>query len=75
MEEIIEFADANAKSKRKKAKVIFEGPCAYSSLDYDRNTGHFYLLYEKGTEQDDANPYAEGLNIAEFDLEWLMQEI
>ena len=62
------------------AQVIFEGPAAYSSLDYDKNTGHFYLLYEKGHEaqdgaEPDTNPYAKGLSIAEFDLEWLLQGI
>ncbi len=59
----------------REAKVIFEGPAAYSSLDYDKTTGHFYLLYEKGNHQDGKNPYAEGLSVAEFDLEWLMQGI
>ena len=59
----------------REARVIFEGPAAYSSLDYDKTTGHFYLLYEKGNDQDGKNPYAEGLSIAEFDLEWLLQEI
>ena len=57
------------------ARVIFEGPAAYSSLDYDKTTGRFYLLYEKGNEKDGDNPYAEGLSIAEFDLEWLLQGI
>ena len=33
------------------------------------------MLYEKGNDQDGKNPYAEGLSIAEFDLEWLLQGI
>ncbi len=59
----------------REARVIFEGPAAYSSLDYDKTTGHFYLLYEKGNVKSGNNPYAEGLSIAEFDLEWLLQRI
>ena len=53
------------------SKVIYDGPAAYSSLDFDKNTGHFYLLYERGGIEDN-NPYAEGLYVAEFDLEWLL---
>jgi hypothetical protein len=55
----------------REAKVIFDGPCAYSSLDYDKNTGHFFLFYERGIE----NPYSKGLYVAEFDLEWLLESI
>lgn len=60
------------------ARVIYDGPAAYSSLDYDKNTGHFYLLYERGhIDQDPSgpSPYTEGLCVAEFDLEWLLQFI
>ena len=53
-------------------KVIFDGPCAYSSMDYDKNTGHFFLLYEKGDDAKGASPYTEGLCVAEFDLAWLL---
>ena len=56
------------------AKVIFDGPCAYSSLDYDKNTGHFYLLYEKGNPEKGKGPCSEGLCVAEFDLEWLLTQ-
>lgn len=55
-----------------KEKVIFDGPCAYSSLDYDKNSGHFFLLYEKGDPEKGSSPYTEGLCVAEFDLEWLL---
>ena len=53
-------------------KVIFDGPCAYSSLDYDKKTGHFFLFYEKGDDTKGTSPYTEGLCVAEFDLEWLL---
>ena len=56
------------------ARVIFDGPAAYSSLDYDKKSGHFFLLYEKGDPQKGSKPYTEGLAVAEFDLEWLLQE-
>ena len=54
------------------ARVIFDGPAAYSSLDYDRNSGHFFLLYEKGNAEKGQSPYTEGLCVAEFDLQWLL---
>lgn len=57
------------------ARVIFDGPCAYSSLDYDKKSGHFFLLYEKGDTQKGTSPYTEGLSVAEFDLEWLLEHI
>ncbi|MBQ3083821.1 MAG: exo-alpha-sialidase [Clostridia bacterium] len=57
------------------ARVIFDGPCAYSGLDYDKNSGHFFLLYERGTKDADSSPYAKGLYVAEFDTEWLLQAI
>lgn len=56
-------------------KVIFDGPCAYSSLDYDKKSGHFFLLYEKGDDAKGNSPYTEGLCVAEFDLEWLLENI
>ena len=59
----------------REAKIIFDGPSAYSSLDYDRNTGHFFLLYEKGDDAKGTSPYTEGLCVAEFDLEWLLENI
>ncbi len=54
------------------AKVVYGGPCAYSSLDYDKTSGHFFLLYERGNPEKGAGPYNEGLYVAEFDLEWLL---
>ncbi len=57
-----------------KTRLIFDGPCAYSSLDYDKNSGHFFLLYERGDAQKGKSPYTEGLFVAEFDLEWLLHE-
>lgn len=56
-------------------KVIFDGPCAYSSLDYNKRSGHFFLLYEKGNDVKGSSPYTEGLCVAEFDLEWLLEHI
>ena len=50
------------------AKTIFEGPCAYSSLDFSPVDQHFYLIYEKGSER----PYTLGISAVEFDLEWLL---
>ncbi len=57
----------------REARVIFDGPAAYSSLDYDKQSGHFFLLYEKGDAQLGKSPYAKGICVAEFDLEWLLQ--
>lgn len=56
------------------AKVFYNGPCAYSSLDYDRNTGHFFLIYERGNPEKGRGPYNEGLFVAEFDLDWLLSK-
>ena len=53
-----------------KTKLIWEKACAYSSLDYSKTDGHFYLLYERG----DENPYGHGIAVREFDLEWLLAE-
>jgi sialidase-1 len=53
-----------------KTKLIWEKACAYSSLDYSKADGHFYLLYERG----DENPYGDGIAVREFDLEWLLAE-
>ena len=55
--------------------VIFDGPAAYSSLNYDKHAGHFLLLYEKGDTQKSTSPYALGLCVAEFDLPWLLQNL
>ena len=57
----------------REARVIFDGPAAYSALDYDARSGHFFLLYEKGDPQKGKSPYTEGICVAEFDLEWLLQ--
>ena len=54
-------------------QMIYDGPSAYSSLDYDKTTGHFHLLYERGSEEKGKSPYTEGLVVAEFDLEWLLR--
>lgn len=51
-------------------RLIWEGGSAYSSLSYDEVSGHFFLLYEKGTSA--ANPYEFGIVAAEFDLEWIL---
>lgn len=53
-------------------KTIYEGPAAYSSLDYDATVGHFVLLYEKGRGGESKNPYSEGISAVEFDLGWLL---
>ncbi len=58
----------------REARVFFEGPSAYSSLDYDKQSGHFFLLFERGEENTQRHPYAKGLYVAEFDLEWLLQQ-
>lgn len=52
-----------------KTKTVFDGSSAYSSLDYSKKDGIFYLLYEKG---DDKNPYKTGVTMFEFDLEWVL---
>ena len=57
------------------ARVLFDGPCAYSSLNYDKISGHFFLLYEKGNAAKGASPYTEGIAVAEFDPEWLLQNV
>ena len=57
------------------ARVIHPGPGAYSSLDYDKHSGHFFLLYEKGDAEVGPLPYTVGISVAEFDLEWLLQEL
>ena len=52
----------------KVAKTVYEGACAYSSLDFSRADKHFHLIYEKGTEK----PNSLGISAAEFDLDWLL---
>lgn len=52
--------------------TVYEGPAAYSSLDYDPVSGHFILLYEKGKGGEDTSPYSAGISAAEMDLERLM---
>jgi len=54
-----------------RTKTIWAGGSAYSSLDYDPVSRHFFLLYEKGETAE--NPYQYGLAVAEFDLQWLLQ--
>ena len=50
------------------AKTVYEGACAYSSLDFSRTDKRFHLIYEKGVEK----PYSLGISAVEFDLEWLL---
>lgn len=50
-------------------KTICESECAYSSLTFSPVDQHFYLMYEKGGEN---NPYKQGIALLEFDLEWLL---
>lgn len=57
----------------REARVIHDGPAAYSSLDYDKASGHFFLLYEKGEDALGKSPYAKGICVAEFDPEWLLR--
>lgn len=52
----------------REARCFYEGPCAYSSLDFSPSDGRFHMIYEKGTEK----PYSLGISAAEFDLEWLL---
>jgi len=49
-------------------KCIYDGACAYSSLDFNEADQKFYLLYEKGI----SSPYEHGIAAAEFDLEWIL---
>ena len=50
-------------------KTVWDRAAAYSSLDYDPVSGHFFLLYERG---DNSDPYESGIAAAEFDLGWLI---
>ena len=50
-------------------KLVYDGPSAYSSLDFNAAEQRFYLLYEKGT----SSPYEDGIAAAAFDLEWLLE--
>lgn len=49
-------------------KLLWKDASAYSSLEFCAADGHFYLLYERG----DTEPYAHGIALREFDLEWLL---
>ncbi len=49
-------------------KSIHPGPSGYSSLTYSPVDGKFYLLYELG----DEDPCDNGLNVAVFDLAWVL---
>ena len=53
-----------------KTRLIWKDDCAYTSLDYSKTDGHFYLLYERGV----GDPYGHGIAMLEFDLEWLLEE-
>lgn len=48
-------------------RLIWKGPCAYSSLAADKQ-GNIYLLFEKG----EKDPY-ETLAFVKFDLAWLTE--
>jgi len=50
-------------------RTVWEKAAAYSSLDYDPVSGHFFLLYERGNG---TNPYESGIAVSEFDLGWLL---
>jgi choline kinase len=49
---------------------VHTGPSGYSSLAYCAADGCFYLLYELGED----DPCDLGLNIAVFDLAWLLEK-
>ncbi|MBQ8576784.1 MAG: exo-alpha-sialidase [Clostridia bacterium] len=51
-------------------KPIHPGLSGYSSLAYSETEHRFFLLYELGNE----DPCDIGLNIAEFDLAWLLSK-
>ena len=53
-------------------KTVWPGGSAYSSLDYNAVSKHFFLLYEKGTTS--ADPYEYGVAVLEFDLDWLLSK-
>jgi len=48
---------------------VHTGPSGYSSLTYSAAEGVFYLLYELGED----DPCDLGLNVAVFDLAWLLE--
>ena len=52
------------------AKTIYEGKCAYSSIDFSIIDKRFHLIYEKGIEE----TYSLGISAIEFDLEWLLSK-
>lgn len=54
-------------------RLVWAGGSAYSSLDYDPVSRHFFLLYEKGTSA--ADPYEFGVAAAEFDWDWLAEAL
>lgn len=56
------------------AKSVCEGPCAYSSLVFEPISQRFYLIYERGKDAIEKNPYSAGICAAEFDIEWLMSK-
>ena len=49
---------------------VHTGPSGYSSLTYSEKEHCFYLLYELGVD----DPCDLGLNVAKFDLAWLMEK-
>ena len=55
----------------REGKTFYAGSAAYSSLDFDPVSQHFFLAYEKGREGD-KSPYSAGISMAEFDLAWLL---
>lgn len=51
-------------------KRIWQGGGGYSSLDFNPHDQKFHLMYECAGKI----PHTCGITLAEFDLEWLMQE-
>ena len=57
-----------------RAKTVCDGPCAYSSLVFEPLTQRFHLIYERGKDAHEKNPYSAGICAAEFDLEWILSD-
>ena len=57
-----------------RAKTVCDGPCAYSSLVFEPLSQRFHLIYERGRNASEKNPYSAGICAAEFDLEWILTD-
>lgn len=55
-------------------KLVWAGSAAYSSMTYDPQSHHFFLLYERGPNGQECRPHDDGIALAEFDLEWLLSK-